>query len=74
MNGECTMEKFYFEVPGIERKEDAIEYIKEFYEFKSNVNGAGGLQKFLDDYDGWLDKLQEDYTRTADEVNNPAAS
>ncbi len=68
------MEKFYFEVPGIERKEDAIEYIKEFYEFKSNVNGAGGLQKFLDDYGGWLDKLQEDYTRTADEVNNPAAS
>lgn len=68
------MEKFYFEVPGIERKEDAIEYIKEFYDFKSNVNVACGLQKFLDDYGGWLDKLQEDYTRTADEVNNPAAS
>ena len=66
------MEKFYFEVPDIDRKEDAIEFINEFYEFKSDINGTGGLQRFLDNYEGWLDKLQQDYTRTASEEKVPA--
>ena len=65
------MEKFYFEVPGIDRKEDAIEFINEFYEFKSDINGTGGLQRFLDNYEGWLDKLQQDYTRIASEEKVP---
>lgn len=48
------MERFYFETPGIERKEAAIEYINEFYEYKSDINGSGGLHRFLDNYEGWL--------------------
>ena len=48
------MEKFYFEIPGISRKEDAIDYIREFLEYGSEINGAGGLHRFLDDYEGWL--------------------
>lgn len=66
------MEKFYFEVPGIDRKEDAVEFINEFYKFKSNINGTGGLQRFLDNYEGWLNKLQEDYTRIASEEKVPS--
>lgn len=66
------MDKFYFEVPSINRKEDAIAYINEFYEFNSNINGTGGLQRFLDNYEEWLDKLQEDYTRIANEEKVPA--
>lgn len=66
------MEKFYFEVPGIDRKEDAVEFINEFYEFKSDINGTGGLQRFLDNYEGWLEKLQRDYTRIANEEKVPA--
>ena len=66
------MEKFCFEVPGIDRKEDAVEFINEFYEFKSDINGTGGLQRFLDNYEGWLDKLQQDYTRKANEEKVPA--
>lgn len=66
------MEKFYFEVPGIDRKEDAIAYINEFYKFNSNINGTGGLNRFLDNYEGWLDKLQKDYTRKATEEKVPA--
>lgn len=65
------MEKFYYEIPGIDRKEDAIAYINEFYEFKSDINGTGGLQRFLDNYEEWLDKLQKDYTRTATEEKVP---
>lgn len=56
------MERFYFEVPGIDRKDDAIEYINEFYEYNSDINGAGGLHKYLDNYEGWLIK-QEEYAR-----------
>lgn len=66
------MEKFYFEVPSIKRKYDAIAFINEFYEFSSNIHGTGGLQKFLDNYEGWLDKLQEDYNRIANEEKVPA--
>ena len=68
------MEKFYFEIPGIERKKDAAEYIREFREYQSEINGTGGLDRFVDsgDYEGWLEKLSMDYTRIPDEKRVPA--
>ena len=66
------MEKFYFEIPGISRKEDAIDYIREFLEYGSEINGAGGLHRFLDDYEGWLEKLDLDYTMVPGEERVPA--
>jgi len=66
------MEKFYLEVPDIQRKDEAIEFINEFYEYQSNINGTGSLQRFLDNYEGWLVKLNEDYTRKTDELKVPA--
>lgn len=66
------MEKFYFEVPSIERKEDAIAFIDEFHKYKSNINGVGGLHRYLEDYDGWLKKLEEDYVREPSEEKVPA--
>ena len=39
------METFYLEEPNINRKEDAISYIHEFYEYHSEINGTGGLHK-----------------------------
>ena len=68
----CMMERFYFEVPGAARKDDAIDYIREFREYGSNINGAGGLDRYLDDYDGWLEKLNEDYAREPNEEKVPA--
>ena len=65
-------ERFYFEVPGIERKEDAVGFIREFYEYGSDINGSGGLHRFLDNYEGWLDKLNEDYIREPNEEKVPA--
>ena len=56
------MERFFFEVPGIARKDEAIAYINEFYEYRSDINGAGGLHKFLNDYEGWL-RMTEVYAR-----------
>ena len=66
------MERFYFEEPGITRKDDAVAYIKEFHEFGSDINGSGGLQRYLDDYEGWLEKLNEDYSRVPNEEKVPA--
>lgn len=66
------MEKFYYEIPSIARKNEAIEYINEFYEYKSDINGTGGLQRFLDNYEGWLEKLEEDYKREPNEEKVPA--
>ena len=68
------MEKFYFEIPGIERKEDGADYIREFREYQSEINGTGGLDRFVDsgNYEGWLEKLSMDYTRIPDEKRVPA--
>ena len=53
------MERFYFEVPSIERKEEAIDYIKEFRAYQSNIR-SGGLPRYLDNYEEWLFQLEED--------------
>ena len=59
-------------MPSIRRKEDAIAFINEFYEYHSQINGAGGLHRYLDDYEGWLQKLDADYKRVPDENKVPA--
>ena len=66
------MEKLKYEVPNIYRKEDAISYIKEFIEYGSEINGVGGLDRYLDNYEGWLLKLEEDYIRIPSEEKVPA--
>lgn len=66
------MEKFYFEVPSIARKEDAIDYIQEHYKYNSNIHGSGGLHKYIDNYEAWLDKLEEDYIIEPTEERVPA--
>lgn len=66
------MEKFYFEEPTIERKKEAIEFIKEFYEYGSDINGTGGLQRYLDNYEGWLEKLEQDKKTIPNEERVPA--
>lgn len=40
------MEKFYLEEPSLNKKEEAIEYINEHYEYNSNINGVGGLKRY----------------------------
>ena len=66
------MEKFKFVVPTIEGKKKAIDFINEFYKYNSNINGTGGLQRYLDNYEGWLEKLEEDYNRQPSEEKVPA--
>lgn len=44
------MEKFYLEKPSIQRKNEIIDFINEFVEYKSNINGTGSLDKILEGY------------------------
>ena len=65
------MERLNFETPSLSRKTDAIEYIDEFREYGSDINGSGGLDRFTDDYEGWLLKLEADRNRIPDEERSP---
>ena len=62
------MEYLYYEAPSLDRKEDAIEYIKEHLEYNSRINGSGGLDKYLEDYEGWLEYLERCKKPTEDRV------
>ena len=44
------MERFFLERPSIERKDEIIEYINEFVEYNSDINGTGSLNKILEGY------------------------
>lgn len=48
-----------FVFPTIDYKDKAIEYINEFYEYDSEINGSGSLDRFLQEstYEKWLEKL-----------------
>lgn len=45
--------------PRIEYKDRAIDYINEFYEYGSEINGSGSLDRFLKEatYEEWLEKV-----------------
>lgn len=66
------MEKFKLIKPTKEYKNKAIEYIKEQQQYNSSINGVGGLDRYLDNYDQWLQKLDEDRTRKVTEDKVPA--
>jgi len=66
------MQKLKHIKPSKEYEQEALEYINEFYEYNSDINGTGGLQRYLDNYDGWLEKLEEDRTRIPNEEKVPA--
>lgn len=50
MNNNNLMETFYLETPFLDRKNEIIDYINEFVEHKSDINGTGSLDKILDGY------------------------
>lgn len=50
MNNNNLMEIFYLETPSLERKKEIIDYINEFVEYKSDINGTGSLDKILEGY------------------------
>ena len=68
------MDRLFYEVPTIDRKNDAIDYIKEHYKYNSPINGVGGLDRYLEDYEGWLKKLDNDLTCPVTDRKVPGAT
>lgn len=64
------MAKFRFERPSLNRKNEIIEYLDEFVEFGSDINGSGSLDKIYegDTFEEALDRClkmeDEDYARS----------
>lgn len=56
------MEKMKLVFPTTEYEQQAKEYITEFYEYDSEINGTGGADRYLkeDNYVGWLKKVIAD--------------
>ena len=44
------VEKFFFEIPSLERKNEIIEYLDEFVKYGSDINGSGSLDKIYYGY------------------------
>ena len=53
------MEKLKLVKPTKEYEKDAIEYIEEFSEHESKINGVGQLDLYLDNYNEWLNELEK---------------
>ncbi len=66
------MEDFVFIRPTKEYEQQAYEYIQEFYDYNSPINGVSGLHRYIGNYDGWLKKLEEDRIRTTVDEKVPA--
>ena len=66
------MEKFYFEKPSVDRKEEIIEYLDEFVKYGSNINGCGSLDKIYEGYtfeealEFCLKMEEEEYAKSVD--------
>lgn len=66
------MEHLRHIVPSIEYKERGIDYIQEHLNVGSPINGSGGLHRYLDNYQGWLEKLENDRMCIPNEQRVPA--
>lgn len=66
------MEKLIHVRPTKEYEKQAVEYIQEFYRYNSEIHGVGGLNRYLEDYNSWLKKLEDDRNRVPNEEKVPA--
>jgi predicted acetyltransferase len=53
------MERLYHVIPDESYRNQALEYIEEHHRYNSNINGSGGLDHYVHDYDAWLRRLEE---------------
>ena len=65
-------DNLFLERPSIVRKSAAIDFINEFKRCNSDTDGDGGLDRYLDDYEGWLKKIENDRNTVPSEEKVPA--
>jgi predicted acetyltransferase len=57
------MEELKFEFPSLEREKEAKEFIQEFKDAKSEINGTGGFDS-SENYLSWLEKVNKEHKGT----------
>lgn len=59
-------------IPAYEISEtEAMNFINEFIEYNSEIYGCGGLDRYINNYQGWLTHLREAETREVTEESVP---
>ncbi len=53
------MERLMHVAPDMSYRDQAIEYIEEHNRYNSNINGCGGLNHYVSNYEEWLNRLEE---------------
>ncbi len=66
------MERLMHVIPDESYRQQAIEYIEENRRYGSHINGSGGLDRYVDNYDAWLEKLEQDRNVIPSEIRVPA--
>lgn len=66
------IEKFYLEKPTLKRKEDALNYINEILNNKSDTDGTNKLRHYIDNYEEWINKIESDETIILSEKSVPS--
>lgn len=54
-------EKFFLEIPAIERESEAKSYIDEFINFNSEIHGSAGLENYINDYSLWVKIIKNNW-------------
>lgn len=65
-------EKLFYMTPTLEQEKQALDYISEFQAYDSPINGAGGLNKYIHNYSGWIRQLDENRHRPPSETQLPS--
>lgn len=55
------MERFFLEIPTINRKQEVLDYLEENVKYNSDLNGIGGMDSCLEGmtYEEWLSELEK---------------
>jgi len=61
------MDRLQYIRPTKELEEKAIDFINEFYEYNSAIEGVNGLHRYLNNYDEWLNKIEVERTQMVDD-------
>ena len=65
------MDRLKYIKPTKELEAEAIDFIKEFYEYNSSIEGVNGLHRYLDNYDEWLKKIEMERHQQVDDIVVP---
>lgn len=62
------MKNLILEIPTIFRKKDAIDFINDFKDCKSDIKGSADLEEYINNYENWILKLVDDCNETDERV------